>query len=164
MKYFCITILVSVCSLVSIAQKTLLIEKIGTSSKYFYHLNDKIKIRAANPDTLMKGILWGIEDSSLSVATMRPYTIPFRNITLVYKQFAFPRKLGKMLAISGAVFFGVISFNHLINNEPVFSRDVFIVSGICFGGSIISFSLSERRCRIGDRWKLKVLDFPVKTD
>ena len=63
--------------------------------------------------------------------------------------------------IAGVAYFTVISFNHLINNEIVFTKDVFIVPTALFGAGLISVSLSQKRCKIGDRWKLKVLEIRI---
>jgi hypothetical protein len=143
------------------AQKTLLLEKIGTNRKFYYHAGDKIELRTLQKDSLFKVHLWDITDSTVTLLSMRPYTIPLRDIKYVYKEFRFPRKLAVNLAIFGGLMVGIISVNHLINNESLANKDVLIVPAICFGGSIISFSLSKQRFRIGTRWKFKVLDMPV---
>jgi hypothetical protein len=145
-------------SLLTCAQQTLLIEKIGTSTRYPYKVGDMIKLRVKAEDTIIRGKIWDISDSSVSIAGLRPYDVRLSNIKVVYKQFYFPKKLGGYLAIFGAVIFGAITTNHLINNEQVFTPDLFIISGAVFGASAISFALSEKRCRIGNRWKIKVME------
>ena len=143
------------------AQKTLLVEKLGTSHRYFYHNGDYLKLRVSKLDTLLKGKLWSVNDSSISVEELRPFDVRLSDIGSVYKQFAFPKKFGRIVGIGSIGIFAIIAFNHLINNEQVFTPDMFIISGSLLGASIISLSLKEKRCNTRKGWKVKVLDINV---
>ncbi|MEI7982510.1 MAG: hypothetical protein WCI71_12725, partial [Bacteroidota bacterium] len=92
---------------------------------------------------------------------LRPFEVQLKDVGSVYKQFAFPKKFGKGLVIGSAAIFCIIVFNHLINNEPVFTPDLFIISGSALGAGLISLSLSQKRCRLGNTWKLKVLNISI---
>jgi len=144
-----------------LAQKTLLVEKIGTSKKYFYHTGDYLKLRVSKQDTLLKGKLWSIRDSTISVAELRPFDVRLGDIGAVYKQFSFPKKYGRIMGIAGVSIFAIIAFNHLLNNEQVFTPDMFIISGSLLGVGLISFSLKEKRCRTDRGWKIKILEINV---
>lgn len=143
------------------SQKTLLIEKIGTSGKYYYHQGDYLKLRVSKKDTLLIGKLWTIRDSMISIGSFRSVDVRLNAIGSVYKRYYFPKKLGSYLAYGSAGIFAIIVINHLINHEQVFTPDLFIISGAMLGGSLISFSLSQKRCKIGSRWKIKVLDIEI---
>lgn len=143
------------------SQKTMLIEKLGTSRKYFYHVGDYVKLRVSKQDTLLKGKLWFIKDSLISVEELRPFDVHLGDIGSVYKQFSFPKRFGAYLGAFGVGIFAIMATNHLLNNEQVFTTDMYIISGAFIGGSLISFSLSQKRCKIGNRWKIKVLDYPL---
>ncbi|MFZ4521004.1 MAG: hypothetical protein ACOYNC_04835 [Bacteroidales bacterium] len=143
------------------AQKTLLVEKIGSPRRYFYHTGDYIKLRVSKQDTLLKGKLWAIRDSSISVSELRPFDVRLGEIGSVYKQFSFPKKFGRIVGIGGVAIFAIVTFNHLINNEQVFTPDMFIISGSMLGAGIISISLSQKRCNTGKGWKIKVLDVTI---
>jgi hypothetical protein len=145
----------------AIAQKTLMVEKIGSSRKYFYHAGDYLKLRVSHEDTLLKGKLWSISDSVISVAELRPFDVRLSDIGSVYKKFAFPKKFGRIVGVGGVAIFAIIAFNHLINNEQVFTPDMYIITGSMLGASLISWSLSEKRCRTDKGWKLKVLDIQI---
>jgi hypothetical protein len=142
-------------------QRTFLVEKIGTSTRYAFHTDDRLKLRVSREDTLLKGRLLAIGDSEITLSGFRPHRVMLTGIGSVYKQFYFPRKLGYYLAIGSAGIFGIITINHLLNNEQVFTPDMFILTGSLAAGSLISFYLSERRCRIGVRWKIKILDVAI---
>ena len=148
-------------TLSGLSQKTLMIEKIGTSRKYFYHAGDHIKLRVSKLDTMLIGKLWSVQDSLIFVEELRPFEVRNAEIRSVYKQFSFPKKFGKYMVIGGLTLGAIVSFNHLINNEQVFSSDVFIIAGCGIGTGLISLSLSQKHCRIGNRWKVKVLDIQV---
>lgn len=144
------------------AQKTLLVEKIGTSRKYFYHAEDYLKLRVSKQDTLLKGKLWSIRDSVISVAELRLFDVRLSEISSVYKRFAFPKKFARYMGYGSAAFFGIIVINHLLNNEQVFTPDLFIISGSILGAGLISLSLSEKRCKTDKGWKIKVLDINLQ--
>jgi len=161
MKYSIIaSILVFFCTC-TFAQKTLLVEKIGTSRKYYYHLDNKIKLRTITKDTVIEGRLTMITDSAISVSTALK-AIPLSDIASVYKQYGFPRRFGIKLCYASAMFFGILTINNLLNHSRVFPPYTFIISGVCLAGGLISLSFSEQNCKIGNRWKLKLLDIPVR--
>lgn len=141
-----------------LAQKTLLVEKTGKRSKYYYHTGDNIKLRSAACRNLVKGELIAIRDSSITVFQLKSTDVALKDIVCVFKQFERPKKVGRKFLEFGAVIFLVMVFNNLINNSPAFNQYVFIVSGSFLGAGLLSFALSERPCKIGDRWKVKVLD------
>jgi hypothetical protein len=143
------------------AQRTLMVEKTGSSKKYFYHTGDYMKLRVSKQDTLLKGKLWSIRDSTVSISELRPFDVRLGNIGSVYKQFAFPKRFGRYMGIAGVSIFAIMAFNHLINNEQVFTTDMYIISGSLLGVGLISFSLKEKRCRTDRGWKIKVLDIDL---
>ena len=153
--YFLIFIIFSFSS---IAQKTLLVEKTGKSARYYYHVGDKIKFQSSDRKTVYNGVLSRISDSSISISSISTDIINIKAITCVYKQFPHVRKLGIRLGEFGVVIFLVMVANNIITNSQVFTQYVFIVSGAFLGAGVISLACSERPCRIGSRWKVKILD------
>ena len=159
MKYLITLLLISLITFQAFAQMNILVDKIGTTRKYFYTTGQKMKLRVIAGDSLVRGKVWDIRDSFLILADKRNSYIKLTNIGSVYKQFAFPRHFAIKTAEFGGIIFLVIVVNHLINNEQVFTPDLFIISGAFIGASLISLSFSQKRCKIGVKWKLKVLDF-----
>jgi len=157
----CLIILL-IFSISAIAQKTLLVEKIGKSSKYYYHIGANIKLKLFSNKNVMKGEITGIRDSSITISSIKSDDVSLKEIKCVFKQFAFPRKFAIKSSEFGFVIFLVMVANNLINNSQVFTPYVFIVSGSFLGGGLISLMLSEKRCKIGDRWKVKILNGNLK--
>jgi hypothetical protein len=141
------------------AQRKLLVEKTGTSRKYYFLEGDVLKLKIRSLDTIVRGKLLDLRDSGLTLSGWRPMDIPLRDIGAVYKAYSFPKKFGVYSIIFGGAIFAVITTNHLINNEQVFTPDLFIISGSFIGAGLVSLSLSQKKCRIGPRWKVKVLNF-----
>jgi hypothetical protein len=144
------------------AQKTLLLEKIGTRKKFYYHDEDKIKLRTIKPDTVFAGHIWGITEKNITLQTYVSVSVQLDNIGYIYRQYSFAKKFGTYLCIGSAVFFGVIAADHLLNNEQVFTPDMAYLTLPFLGAGIISLSLSQERFKIGPRWKIKILDFSIR--
>ena len=138
------------------AQKTLVVEKIGTSTRYAFHLGDDVKIRTKKQNMIVKSYLWNLTDSSITIG---PHTtIPLSDISAVYKNYHFPKLMTRFLFIAGAGYFILDSFNNLINKEQVFVPQTMIISASLIGVSAAIIPLGQKKCRIGIRWKLKVMD------
>jgi hypothetical protein len=136
----------------------MLVEKIGKSAKYYYHVGDKIKLLSSDRKKVYKGVLSLISDSSIAVSSVSSDIISIKDIQCVYKQFAGPRKLGIRLGEFGVVIFLVMVANNLITNSQVFNQYAFIVSGAFLGAGLVSLAFSEKPCRIGVKWKVKILN------
>ena len=145
----------------AIAQKTLLLEKVGTRRKFFYHTEDVIKLRTIRPDSCFRGHIWDIREKYITLQTYVPLDVQLDNIGFVYKQYPATKKIGKYLCIGSGVFFGIITIDHLLNHEQVFTPDMAYLTLPFLGAGIITLSFSQERFRIGPRWKLKILDIPV---
>ncbi|MCX6282231.1 MAG: hypothetical protein NTU51_09750 [Bacteroidetes bacterium] len=144
-----------------VSQNTLLLEKVGTKRKFFFRVENKFQLRTTRPDTFLIGHLWDIGEKNLTLQTYIPLTVPYENIKFVYKSYKFPRKFGIYCMIFAGVSATVITINHLVNNEQVFTPDMAYICLPFLGVGIISLSFSRERMKIGTRWKLKVLDMPV---
>ncbi len=138
------------------AQKTLVLEKIGTSTRYAFHLGDDVKIRTKKQNVIVKSYLWNLTDSSVTIG---PRTIiPLSDISAVYKHYHFQNLLTRILFYAGAGYFILDSFNNLINNEQVFVPQTMIISGSLMVAGVAIIPLGQKKCRIGIRWKLKIMD------
>jgi hypothetical protein len=141
------------------AQKKILVEKIGTNRKYYYETGNDLKLKIKPFDSILRGELSDIRDSALTLSGYYIRDLMLKDVASVYKQFAFPKKFAVYSAIFSGFIFSVIVTNHLINNEQVFTSDLFIITGAFIGVSLVSLSFSQKQCKIGSRWKLKVIDF-----
>jgi hypothetical protein len=138
------------------AQKTLVVEKIGTSTRYVFHLGDNVKIQTKNKHLILKSFLGDISDTSVTIGTH--ISVPLSDIGAVYKHFHFQTFMTRALFYIGAGYFLLDSFNNLINKEQVFVPQTMIISASFIGLSAAIIPLGQKKCRIGLRWKVKVMD------
>lgn len=147
---------------VASAQKTLLFEKIGTSSRYAYHLGDNIKIRTLNDNLVLKSYLWHMTDSTLTIGPRT--TVAVSDIGAFYRNHHFPKLMSRFFFIAGAGYLIIDSFNNLINKEQVFVPQTLIISGSLIGISLVLIPAHSTKYRIGIKWKIKILDEDVRFD
>jgi hypothetical protein len=138
------------------AQKTLVLEKIGTPTRYAFHLGDDVKIRTKKQNLIVRSYLWNLTDTSVTIGSRT--TIQLSDISAVYIHYYFPNLMTRILFYAGAGYFILDSFNNLINKEQVFVPQTMIISGSLLGVSLGIIPLSQKKCRIGIRWKLKIMD------
>jgi hypothetical protein len=148
--------------LVSQAQKTLLIEKVGTSSRYAYHLGDDIKVRTVKDKLILKSYLWHLTDTTLTIGPRT--TIPVTDIDAFYRDHHFPKLMSRFFFIAGAGYLLIDSFNNLINNEQVFESQTLIISASLIGISLALIPAHQTKHKIGVRWKVKILDEDIRFD
>ena len=142
------------------AQKTLVLEKIGTSTRYAFHLGDDVKIRTKKQNVIVKSYLWNLTDSSVTIGPRT--TIPLSDISAVYKHYYFQNLMTRVLFYAGAGYFILDSFNNLINREQVFVPQTMIISGFPHRRQHGNHPLGQKKCRIGIRWKLKIMDINLE--
>ena len=118
-------------------------------------------LRTIKPDTFLTGHIWDIGEKKMVLQTYIPITIQYENIKYVYKDYKFLKKVGIYCCIFSGVTFCVISINHLLNNEQVFTPDMAYLTLPFLAAGIISISCSRERMKLGYKWKLKVMDMPV---
>ena len=142
------------------AQKTLVLEKIGTHMRYGYHLGDDLKIKAKGYKQNLHSYIWNLTDTSLTIGSKT--TVQLSDITSVYRNYYFPKLVTRILLYAGAGYLVLDSFNNLINKERVFNPQTLIISGslLCVGIAIMP--VIQRKCKIGIRWKLKILDINLE--
>ncbi len=157
MKRLCFLLVILMVAQMAAAQPNLVVRKSGTMKRFSFGIGDPIKLRASVNDTLLKGNLWALNDSVVTISGLRSTDFKLSEIHYVYRNFGFPRRFGMNMVLGSAVFFTILSINHLINNEPVFSPDVLIVSGAMLGAGLISLSFSQKRYKIGVKWKVSVI-------
>ena len=160
MKRFFLLIWILFFSGISYAQKTLVVEKIGTSKKLLFRIGDDIKLHAGNPKRILHSYLWNMSDSVLVIGNGNK--VMMSDVLKVNKEVYFPKLMKRLFLMGGIGYFSVTAFNHLINNEQVFPVRDLVITGSLFTGAAICIPLSSRNVRIGHRWKIKVLDIEIR--
>lgn len=160
MRKFLLLLFLLVSSTGIYAQKTLVLEKIGTPTRYGFHLGDDVKVQTKAKRQILRSYLWAITDSSLTIG---PHTtVSLSDISAVYKHYYFPNLMTRVFFYLGAGYLVLDSFNNLINKERIFNPQTLIISGSALCVSCAIIPLSHKKCRIGIKWKLKIMEIDIR--
>jgi hypothetical protein len=96
-KLILILILLTSSVIILPAQKMIVLEKIGTQTRYGFRLGDYMKIQTREKKQIVKSYLWALTDSSITIGPRT--TIAVSDIGAVYKNFHFPRLMTKFFFI-----------------------------------------------------------------
>jgi hypothetical protein len=161
MKVLMIGFLCLINTIDSACQKVLLMERMGTSRKFFYHVNDEIRLKPRSGKMIYQGQITSISDSSVNVGNYmgREDKLVLSGIHFVYRTAYAPKRISQIFLIAGSAYYILDTFNNLITHEQVFDPQTMIISASLIGVSLVLMPLSQQRYTIGFKWKLKVLDF-----
>ena len=144
--------------LIIFAQNTLLLDKVGYGKRFYYRLDDFIRLKTKK-GFVYRDYLNAIYDSSILVGAQ--YDIDLKDIVYVERDHRFLKKLGKYTFAAGALYIIITSINALANNEQVFTPTNLIIGGAVMASGGIMIPLSRHRYKIGLTWKLKVINRPL---
>lgn len=150
-------------SIILTAQNTLVltIEKPGRLKQIHFYTKDEIRVKVKNKG-IHSGKILAIGDSAIILAgKSRNDTVLLKNIRVVIfdRTNRVTEAFSKAFTIAGAGLIGVDSFNSLINNESPVVKPRIVITGVSLIGVAILIKLFEKkRCRLGKRKKLKVID------
>jgi hypothetical protein len=151
--------LVLICHTVD-AQKVLLLQKPGKTKRFLYHSGDKIIIRTGEPEFAVSGEITYIDDSVLTIN--KSFTYKLAKINEVYIKRPFLSGSWRMMFTAAGVYFLGSMFNRGINGDkPLIDNTIPIVSGSFFVLGTTSYLLRNKKCKMADGWKLKVLDYDI---
>jgi hypothetical protein len=142
------------------AQNTLVLEKIGTTRKYAFHLGDNLKIQTIKKNLVLKSYLWNLTDTSLTIG--QHTIVPLSDVGAVYKNHHFPKLMSRFFFIAGAGYIILDSFNNLINNKQVFVPETLYIGGSLMVVGVALVPLWQTKHKIGIRWKLKIMDINLE--
>jgi hypothetical protein len=160
MKILILTGVLLALSLVAFSQRTLVLEKIGTSRRYAFHLGDDLKVQTIKEKTIHKSYLWNLTDSTMTIG---PRTVvPLSDVAAVYKDHHFPKLISKFLLIMGGGYIVLDAFNNLINNKQVFVPQTWYIGGGIMLAGVAIIPFWQTKHKIGIRWKLKIMEINLE--
>lgn len=138
-------------------QKVLMVEKLGRAKHFFYKQDHRIRLVTGSPEATVSGIITALNDTAVTIHNFT--TIKLNNITCIEKPRSFwLHSTSKFFAASIAYAVGSM-INNWINGAPDVDNTILPVSGSLASLGVVSYMLGYRKLTIGNRWKLKVLDF-----
>lgn len=140
-----------------ISQNVFILERPG-KRVIMYKPGQHIRVYAQSQDTIIKGKIWGISDSSIYI---RDYEVFLNNIGAVYRERWGFSILQKLSILAGAGYLVLSVFNGAISSEETnVTKEALIISGSLIVGGVALTPLTKRKHKIKDgNWKVKILDF-----
>lgn len=143
------------------AQQYLVLEKAGTVRNFKYQVNDEIFLQLKREGAWITGRISELHDSSLVIDSY--IDVKLSEIAVVRRSSSFISRLSKLFFIRGGIaYFLIVGTNRAINQEyPVVDQFTTIVSGSMILAGILLRPLISRDFELGQKWRLKVLDFTL---
>lgn len=144
------------CVFFTTAQKVLVLEKIGKGRYFSFREGEEIQLCTRIGQFHIKEEITQINDTSIIV--LGNYEIPLDNILYIEKNYKNRKANGIKVMIAGGALVAITSVNNAINQNPVIDPLYLSVGAGLASAGLVWYSLGKRKYRIGDQWKLKVLD------
>lgn len=142
------------------AQKVILLQKPGNTTRFLYTAGDKIIVRIGDPEFGVSGEITSIDDSSCTIN--RNYTFQLSKVREVNIKRPFLSSAWRMMFLAGGVYAAGSMFNRAINHDdPLIDNTIPVVSGSFVVLGITSYLLRNKHCKMERGWKLKVLDYDI---
>lgn len=143
-------------------QRVLLVEKPGTFKNFKYFEGDEIIIRTHPDGDKIEGIIHLMTDTSIIINFDNE--IMLTSIKRILKPLFWPRLLTHTTRIAGAGYFALDAVNNAINNEVIIDEQTVKISAGLVAFSYALIPCHYRRIRIGNPWRLKILDFSMDVE
>jgi len=140
------------------SQKILVAENSHTLKNFKYYQDDKIILKVDNIEKRINDEVSELTDSSVVLNVMGEFELD--RITSIYKENWLVQTTRGLCLLGGVAYFGIDSFNRLINNDsPVILAETVIISASMVG---LSFALTPLKYRKAvntkKNWSLRVID------
>lgn len=143
-----------------LAQKVILLQKMGSTKRYFYEIGDKISVHLGDPEFVVYGTITYIDDSVCTVN--KDYTFELSKVHEVWRTRHFLKASWAKFMLASVLYAGGSMINHALHDEkPLIDNTVPIVSGSFIALGTTAYLLRYKKCRMEDNWQIKVLDFEI---
>jgi len=139
------------------AQKLLLVENVNSLKNYKYYQGAGILIKFAGSEGRIADRIFDLTDTTIILEIMGE--VRLEDVSCIYRENWFVQTLRGLSLLGGAAYFGIDSFNRMINHEyPVVDTGTLLISGgmVAFGFALTP--LRYKRINTGEKWHLRTLD------
>ncbi len=139
------------------AQKILIIENNRSLKNFKYYPGDEILVKISNMEGRVTDLISDLSDSSVTFEFMGE--VELNEILCIYRENWLIKRLWGLSLLGGTAYFGISSFNRLINNQdPVIDSETMIISGslVAFSFALIPFEL--RKINTRGNWQMRIID------
>jgi len=158
MKRLAFLIILIVPAFYATAQPNLVLSKPGKVRHYFYQAGDRISYRDKRSGERFSGTILILNDSMMEIS--KAPRIRVDQIDRIYRtRYFLAQAAGAGVVVLG-VYFPISVINRALQRQhPLINDDVLIVNGSMLAVSGVSALFLNRKFKIGNPWKLKVMDF-----
>jgi hypothetical protein len=140
-----------------LSQQVLVLENVVSMKNLKYFEGDNISLRLSGKEDKTMDVLVNMTDSSMVLEVSGE--VALSTIRAVYRERWLIQRLSALFMIGGVAYFGIDSFNRLINQEwPMVDNQTLMISTGLVGIGFLILPLKYRRINVGEKWKFKVLD------
>jgi hypothetical protein len=139
------------------SQKILVIENVKSLKNIKYYQGDAIILKVDYIQDKIFDVIFDMTDSSIVLNNLGEVNL--ENILIIYRDNWFVQTLRGLSLLGGVAYFGLDSFNRLINNDsPVILAETAIISGglVAFSFALIPFKYRKIDAR--GKWALRTID------
>lgn len=155
-RTICTALLLLMTSLV-FSQKILVAENKYSLKNFKYYCGDEIIYKTDNADKRMVDEILDMTDSSLFLGSGGEVMLD--DISGIYKENWLIKTIRGLTLLGGVAYFGLDSFNRLINNDsPVILAETVVISGSLIAVSFALIPLNYRKYNTLKKWNLRVID------
>ena len=138
------------------AQKIFLVENVQSLKNFKYYQGDWIMFKLSDGQARVSDNIFDLTDTTVIFEGLGEVNIS--NISCIYRENWLIVTLSGLSLLGGVAYFGIDSFNRLINQEyPVIQTETMWISGgmVAFGLALIPFRY--RKITISEKWQLRSL-------
>lgn len=139
------------------SQRFLLVENQHSFKNHKIYPGDEISFRIPDEKVKIRDLVVDLKDSSIVFEMMGE--VQLKEITAIYLDNYLVKLLQPLTLLAGSLYFGIDSFNRLINNDsPVILAETFYISAGILAFSFALTPLRQRKLNTSGKWQLRVID------
>jgi hypothetical protein len=139
------------------AQKILIVENIHTQKNFKYYQGSKVMLQLSGKKGRIADNIYEMTDSSVIFEGLGE--LKLSSVAFIYRENWLIQVLRGLSFLGGTAYFGVDSFNRMINHEyPVVQSETLWISGSMVAFSVVLTPFRYRKINISGNWKLKSID------
>jgi hypothetical protein len=139
------------------SQKILLLENVHSMKNFKYYQGNGVIFKLSESKSKISDNIYDLTDST--VIFEKSGEVKISRICCIYRENWLVDILSSLSLIGGVAYFGIDSFNRMINHEyPVVQQETMVISGGLIAFSMALLPFRYRKIIVSGKWRLKTFD------
>jgi hypothetical protein len=139
------------------SQKILILENIHSMKNFKYYQGNRVIFKLTESKSRISDNIYDLTDSTVIFEGIGEVKIS--RICCIYRENWLIDILSSLSLIGGVAYFGIDSFNRMINHEyPVVQQETMLISGGMIVFSMVLLPFRYRKINVSEKWRLKTFD------